>query len=223
MVLGLAGRTRDRRAAAGVVLARLPPRTPLRPVATTGWRLVRRSPQGRGDRPRCSPVGGALVVYFVRWVCGQLPGGRWARLALAAVVTGLATTGARGPAAALLPFHPAGRGPSLVERLEGLADRAGTRVVGVYEWALGDKSRRANAALTGLGATRRILMSDTMLADYSDDEIEVVLAHELGHHVHHDIWRGIALESASDPAGAARLPTWCVRSIGPRLGVAVSG
>ena len=102
---------------------------------------------------------------------------------------------AGGPAAAVLPLHAAGA-PVLVDRLEQLAGRAGTRVVGVYEWALGDKSRRANAALTGLGATRRILVSDTMLADYSDDEIEVVLAHELGHHVHHDIWRGIALESA---------------------------
>ena len=47
----------------------------------------------------------------------------------------------------------------------------------------------------GLGHTRRILVSDTMLEQYSDDEIEVVLAHELGHHVHHDIWRAIALES----------------------------
>ena len=120
-------------------------------------------------------------------------------------------------------FTPLAR-PSLVDRLEQLASRAGTSVVGVYEWALGDKSRRANAALTGLGSTRRILVSDTMLADYSDEEIEVVLAHELGHHVHHDIWRGIALESAlillglgvtdvvlrwSGRAWACRrLPTW---------------
>ena len=57
------------------------------------------------------------------------------------------------------------------------------------------RTRKANAALAGLGHTRRILVSDTMLEQYSDDEIEVVLAHELGHHVHHDIWRAIALES----------------------------
>ena len=59
--------------------------------------------------------------------------------------------------------------------------------------ALGEKTRKANAALAGLGATRRILVSDTMLAEYSDDEIEVVLAHELAHHVHGDIWKGIAV------------------------------
>jgi STE24 endopeptidase len=83
---------------------------------------------------------------------------------------------------------------SLRTRLLRLADRAGTRVLGVYEWGLGAKTRKANAALTGWGATRRILVSDTMLADYSEDEIEVVLAHELAHHVHGDIWKGIALE-----------------------------
>ena len=66
-------------------------------------------------------------------------------------------------------------------------------MVGAYEWGLGEKTRKANAALAGLGGTRRILVSDTMLAEYSDEEIEVVLAHELAHHVHGDIWKGIAL------------------------------
>ena len=80
-------------------------------------------------------------------------------------------------------------------RLLALAQRAGARVVGAYEWGLGGKTRKANAALAGIGGTRRILVSDTMLADYSDEEIEVVLAHELAHHVHGDIWKGIVLES----------------------------
>jgi STE24 endopeptidase len=85
---------------------------------------------------------------------------------------------------------------SLRERLLALAERAGARVLGAYEWGLADKTRKANAALAGIGATRRILVSDTMLAEYSDDEIEVVLAHELAHHVHGDIWKGILFESA---------------------------
>lgn len=85
---------------------------------------------------------------------------------------------------------------SLKARLLDLAERAGARVLGTYEWGLGQKTKKANAALTGIGGTRRILVSDTMLAEYSDDEIEVVLAHELGHHVHGDIWKGIAFESA---------------------------
>ena len=86
-------------------------------------------------------------------------------------------------------------------RLLALADRAGARVLGAYEWGLGEKTRKANAALAGLGGTRRILVSDTMLAEFSDDEIEVVLAHEIAHHVHGDIWKGIAFESALIVAG----------------------
>jgi STE24 endopeptidase len=89
----------------------------------------------------------------------------------------------------------------LRDRLLRLAERAGARVMGVFEWSLGDRTRKANAALTGLGATRRILVSDTLLAEYSDDEIEVILAHELAHHVHGDIWKGIAFEAVLILAG----------------------
>jgi STE24 endopeptidase len=86
-------------------------------------------------------------------------------------------------------------------RLLALAERAGARVLGAYEWGLSVKTRKANAALAGIGGTRRILVSDTMLAEYSDEEIEVILAHELAHHKHGDIWKGIALESAVTLAG----------------------
>jgi STE24 endopeptidase len=98
------------------------------------------------------------------------------------------------------PVKPLDR-ESLRTRLLSLAERAGARVLGAYEWGLSDKTKKANAALTGLGATRRILVSDTMLAEYSDEEIEVVLAHELGHHVHGDIWKGITFESVLIVAG----------------------
>ena len=84
---------------------------------------------------------------------------------------------------------------SLRVRLLALAERAGARVLGAYEWGLAAKTKKANAALVGLGGTRRILVSDTMLAEYSDEEIEVVLAHELAHHVHGDIWKGIVFEA----------------------------
>ncbi len=90
---------------------------------------------------------------------------------------------------------------ALRARLLALADRAGARVLGAYEWGLGSKTKKANAALAGLGGTRRILVSDTMLAEYSDDEIEVVLAHEIAHHVHGDIWKGILFESLLVVAG----------------------
>src|SRR5246127_505226 len=82
----------------------------------------------------------------------------------------------------------------LKARLMRLGERSGTRVRGVYEWKLSEKSKKANAALAGLGATRRIILADTLLQNYSDDEIESVLAHELGHHVHKHITKGIAVE-----------------------------
>ena len=91
-------------------------------------------------------------------------------------------------------FKPLDR-PSLVGRLMAMATRARTDVVGVFEWVLSSHTKKANAALAGLGRTRRILLSDTLLADYSEDEIEVILAHELAHHVHRDLWRGIAVQS----------------------------
>lgn len=83
----------------------------------------------------------------------------------------------------------------LKRRLIVLSERAGTHVRGVYKWHLSEKSKKANAALTGLGATRRIILADTLLDNYSDDEIEAVLAHELGHHVHRHILKSIFVQA----------------------------
>jgi STE24 endopeptidase len=83
----------------------------------------------------------------------------------------------------------------LRRRLVVLSERAGTRVRGVYRWKLSEKSKKANAALTGLGATRRIILADTLLDTYSPEEIEAVLAHELGHHVHRHILKSIFVQA----------------------------
>ena len=83
----------------------------------------------------------------------------------------------------------------LRDRLTRMSESAGTRVRGVYEWNLSEKSRKANAALTGWGATRRIILSDTLLASYTDDEIEAVLAHELGHHVRRHILKSMIVQA----------------------------
>ena len=84
----------------------------------------------------------------------------------------------------------------LRRRLVMLSHRAGTRVRGVYRWRLSEKSKKANAALTGLGATRRIILADTLLDNYTPEEIEAVLAHELGHHVHRHILKSILVRAA---------------------------
>ena len=91
-------------------------------------------------------------------------------------------------------FTPLPEG-ELTRRLLALAERAHTRVRGVFSMQMSRKTTAANAALMGLGNTRRIVLGDTMLDRYTPDEIEVVLAHELGHHVHHDLWKLIISQS----------------------------
>jgi len=78
----------------------------------------------------------------------------------------------------------------LEARLLRLAERARTRVRSVYTFDMSRRTTAANAALTGLGNTRRIILADTMVENYTADEIETVLAHELGHQVHKDSWWG---------------------------------
>lgn len=115
-----------------------------------------------------------------------------------AVVMGLVVLIAQLAPVVLFPifykFEPL-ENDELKRRLIVLSERAGTRVRGVYKWHLSEKSKKANAALTGLGATRRIILADTLLDNYSDDEIEAVLAHELGHHVHRHILKSIFVQA----------------------------
>jgi len=85
---------------------------------------------------------------------------------------------------------------ALVQRLTTLAEKAGAKVQGVYAFDMSSKTVAANAALMGLGNTRRIVLGDTLLDKFSHDEIETVLAHELGHHAHKDIPLGIIVQSA---------------------------
>jgi STE24 endopeptidase len=113
-------------------------------------------------------------------------------------------------------FRPLGR-PELRARLLALSRRAGVAITDVCEWQVSDRTRKANAALAGLGRTRRILVSDTLLASHPDDEIEVILAHELGHQVHRDLWRGIALQTLVVAIGLFAASR-ALAALSPRLG-----
>ena len=84
----------------------------------------------------------------------------------------------------------------LKERLEHLARRAGVEVGGIYNIEFSSKSTTANAAMMGVGRTRRIVLSDTLLSQYSAPEIEVIMAHEMGHNRHRDILRLFVFQSA---------------------------
>lgn len=83
----------------------------------------------------------------------------------------------------------------LINRLTRLAEQAGAHVQGVYAFDMSSKTVAANAAVMGLGNTRRIILGDTLINNFSVDEIETVLAHEMGHHVHKDVTKGIVVQS----------------------------
>ncbi|GAP63533.1 STE24 endopeptidase [Ardenticatena maritima] len=83
----------------------------------------------------------------------------------------------------------------LRRRIERLAQRVGVRIADVYTIDLSSRTRAANAMVMGLGRTKRIALGDTLYNEYDADEIETILAHELGHQVHHDLELGILVQS----------------------------
>ena len=85
--------------------------------------------------------------------------------------------------------------PSLTARLSTLAARARVPVVGIDEWVV-DESSPATALVTGVGPTRRILLSTEIARRWADDEVVVVVAHELAHHVYRDLWRTFVVHVA---------------------------
>jgi STE24 endopeptidase len=136
-------------------------------------------------------IGLVIGVILVELIYGaiRLSPAKWWLIAWA-IYNALAIFFAQIAPVVLFPlfykFYPL-TNEELKQRLIRLSENAGTRVRGVYEWKLSEKSKKANAALAGLGATRRIILADTLLQQYSSDEIEAVLAHELGHHVYKHI------------------------------------
>ncbi len=171
---------------------------------------------------------GATVLRVAVWTAGAVllyaamrgwPSTWWLAASLTLAVLMVAATHL-APLALLRLYHlrPLER-PALRRRLEALVRRAGAAAIGIHEWRLGADPPRPNAALVGIGSTRRVLLTDALLADYSDDEIEVVVAHELAHHVHRDVWKTMAYETlaAAVACGAAH---WALLNLGPLLGLA---
>jgi STE24 endopeptidase len=170
-----------------------------------------------GDQLKALALGGVLgliVLEVVYALLAAFPGTwwLWAAVFLIAVTVVLANLAPVLIVPLFFKFTPLADA-ELARRLAALAERAGTRVRGVFTINLSSKTTAANAALMGWGNTRRIVLGDTLLADYTPDEIETVLAHELAHHVHGDIWQGMAVQSFLLLAGlflADRFLTWGV-------------
>ena len=105
----------------------------------------------------------------------------------------------------------------LAERLLKLAEKANTKVRGVFKFDMSRRTKSANAALTGIGNTRRIVLGDTLIDEFTPDEIETVLAHELGHHVHNDIPILIAFGTLTTTLGlflASLVLNWAIDFFG---------
>lgn len=173
------------------------------------------------DRLKALAVGGAVGLIVLQALVALLqwsPDYWW--LGVAAFLLLLTAVLANLAPVLILPLffklHPL-EDEDLVRRLTTLAEGAGTRVRGVYSMEMSGKTTAGNAALMGLGNTRRIVISDTMLGGYSAEEIEVVLAHELAHHVHRDIVKGIAVQTVATLLGlwlANLALQWGVRTLG---------
>lgn len=81
----------------------------------------------------------------------------------------------------------------LRNRIEALASDAGIKVQNVFSFDMSKNTKKANAAFTGIGKSKRILLGDTLLNNYSKDEIETVIAHELGHYKKKHIVKNIII------------------------------
>ncbi|MBI5114928.1 M48 family metallopeptidase [Candidatus Poribacteria bacterium] len=151
------------------------------------------------DRLKSAGIGfaiGASLAEGLYWFLRRYPTNWW--LIAAAMFIAVAVIMANLAPVVLMPlfykFTPL-RNEELKKRLLALFEKANTKVRGVYEMDMSRKTHAANAALVGLGNTRRIVLADTVLERYEPDEIEAILAHELGHHENWDIWKGILFQS----------------------------
>lgn len=106
----------------------------------------------------------------------------------------------------------------LAEQVTRLAARFGLPVENVYSLNLSKTTKKANAAFMGIGRTKRVVLSDTLISNFTHAEIENVVAHELGHYKHRDIWRllgfGLATSLAAFYVGSCGMTAWA-----PLLGV----
>jgi len=90
------------------------------------------------------------------------------------------------------PLH----GP-LERRLRALAGRYGVGNAEILRMDMSRQTKKANAFVTGIGSTHRIVLGDTLVEHFLPEEIEFVVAHELGHYVSKDTWRSILAAEGS--------------------------
>jgi STE24 endopeptidase len=130
-------------------------------------------------------------LFFIMWNTGAY----WWLIAAAAFFVVSVLLGQVAPVLILPLFYQVERieNADLTERMQRLAAGTGLTIEGVFRLGLSADTTKANAMLAGLGRTRRVLMGDTLLGRFAPEEIEVIFAHEIGHHVHRHIPKMIAM------------------------------
>jgi STE24 endopeptidase len=197
-------------AAAGLAVALSLPPLPLRVIArrrgvavgldTQSWRgWVADLLKGTAIEAVLAGGAGAATVAITR----RYPRGWW-------LPTAAGSVGFGAVLAALAPvvldpvfndFTPLPEGETRSDVLE-LADAAGVKVGEVYSIDASRRTTAANAYVTGLGPTKRVVLFDTLLDRYNRDEVKVVVAHELAHVRNRDVWRGVVYAALVAPAAA---------------------
>jgi STE24 endopeptidase len=161
----------------------------------------------------------ALAVLLMLWYCLVSWGEFW-WVPLGAALTLLSVILARLAPQLILPlFYKLTRLPegSLKDRLVRLCEREGRPVRGVFSFNLSKNTRKANAGFTGIGKSRRIILGDTLLREFTEDEVATVFAHELGHAHYHHIAAGIGTGIVSTFAGlflTSLLYGWSLAALG---------
>jgi STE24 endopeptidase len=89
----------------------------------------------------------------------------------------------------------------LKDRIKSFGEKWNLHIKGVFQFNLSKTTRKANAAFTGLGKTKRVILGDTLLDNFTPEEIETVFAHEVGHYVKKHLLKGIIFSSAVSFAG----------------------
>lgn len=153
------------------------------------------------DRAKALALGlllGLCLITVVYWLMDCLPSLWWLAAGFIVFLLSLLLTWLTPTLLMPLFFRlkPLEDG-EMKERLANLARLAGIDIKDVYTMNLSSKSTTANALLAGWGRSRRIILSDTLLQGYSADKIEVTLAHELGHHTHHDVAKLMAVQAVA--------------------------
>ena len=169
-------------------------------LVTQSWRAWAADvAKSSGIGASLSAAGGGVAVALTR----RYPRGWWAPAA-AGSIGAAALFATLGPVL-LDPifndFTPLPDGETRADVLD-LARAAGVRVGQVYSVDASRRTTAANAYVTGLGPTKRVVLYDTLLDRYSRDEIRLVVAHELAHVRHRDVPRGLAFAAIVMPAGA---------------------